>query len=107
MRYRRIGGSGLAVSVVGLGGNNFERRIDLDRTREVVHAAVEVGINHIDTADMYGGSEDYLGEVLGGLRDDVVLATKIGHDMKGRLGPDWNARGGRRYLRRALESSAL
>jgi aryl-alcohol dehydrogenase-like predicted oxidoreductase len=105
MRYRRMGDSGLSVSVVGLGGNNFERRIDLARTREVVHAAVDVGINHIDTADMYGGSEDYLGEVLGGLRDDVVLATKIGHRMSGKLGPDYGARGGRRYLRKALESS--
>jgi len=105
MRYRRLGGSGLAVSVVGLGGNNFERRADLAATRAVVDAAFDVGINFIDTADMYGGSEDYLGEVLQGRRDEIVLATKVGHVMKGKLGPDWGARGGRRYLKRAVESS--
>lgn len=105
MRYRRLGNSGLAVSVVGLGGNNFERRADLAATRAVVDAAFDVGINFIDTADMYGGSEDYLGEVLEGRRDEVVLATKVGHVMKGKLGQDWGARGGRRYLKRAVESS--
>jgi aryl-alcohol dehydrogenase-like predicted oxidoreductase len=105
MEHRRLGKSGLAVSVVGLGCNNFGRRIDLDRTREVVHAALDAGITLFDTADIYGESEDFLGEVLGAARADIVLATKFGMDMGGALGPDWGARGSRRYIRKAVESS--
>jgi aryl-alcohol dehydrogenase-like predicted oxidoreductase len=96
------------VSVVGLGGNNFGRRIDLDATRAVVDAALEAGITLIDTADIYGergGSEQLLGEVLGGRRDELVLATKFGMDMGGANGNDWGARGSRRYVRRAVEAS--
>jgi aryl-alcohol dehydrogenase-like predicted oxidoreductase len=96
------------VSVVGLGGNNFGRRIDLDATRAVVDAAFETGITLIDTADIYGergGSEELLGEVLGGRRDELVLATKFGMDMGGANGTDWGARGSRRYVRRAVEAS--
>jgi aryl-alcohol dehydrogenase-like predicted oxidoreductase len=81
MRYRSLGNSGLIVSVTGLGCNNFGRRIDLDATREVVNAALEAGVTLLDTADMYGnggGSEELLGEVLAGRRDEVVLATKFG-----------------------------
>ncbi|HVY11923.1 MAG TPA: aldo/keto reductase [Mycobacteriales bacterium] len=105
MRFRRLGDSGLTVSVVGLGCNNFGRRIDLDATREVVHAALDAGITLFDTADIYGESEDFLGEVLGAARSDIVLATKFGMDMGGKLGPDWGARGSRRYIRKAIESS--
>ena len=106
MRYRRLGDSGLAVSVVGLGGNNFARRIDLDATRAVVEAALDVGITLIDTSDSYGESETFLGEVLKGRRDEVVLATKFGSKLgDGRLDPDWDARGSRRYIRKAVESS--
>jgi aryl-alcohol dehydrogenase-like predicted oxidoreductase len=105
MDHRRLGESGLAVSVVGLGCNNFGRRIDLEATREVVHAALDVGITLFDTADIYGESEDFLGEVLGAAREDIVLATKFGMDMGGALGPDWGARGSRRYIRKAVESS--
>jgi aryl-alcohol dehydrogenase-like predicted oxidoreductase len=108
MRYRPLGDSGLVVSVVGLGGNNFGRRIDLDATRAVVDAALEAGITLIDTADIYGergGSEELLGEALRGRRDRVVLATKFGMDMGGANGPDWGARGSRRYVRRAVEAS--
>jgi aryl-alcohol dehydrogenase-like predicted oxidoreductase len=108
MRYRPLGASGLMVSVVGLGTNNFGRRIDLDRSREVVDAALEEGINFIDTADVYGnlgGSEEILGQVLGGRRDDVVIGTKFGGDMGGAYGSDWGARGARRYIRRAIEGS--
>ena len=103
MRYRRLGESGLVVSVVGLGCNNFGRRIDLDATRAVVDAAIDEGITLFDTADIYGESETFLGEVLEGRRDDIVLATKFGAMIL--HGPDHQARGGRRYIRRAVESS--
>jgi aryl-alcohol dehydrogenase-like predicted oxidoreductase len=102
---RRLGKSGLVVSVVGLGCNNFGRRIGLEETRAVVRAALDAGVTLFDTADIYGESEDFLGEVLGRERDDIVLATKFGMNMGGKLGPDWDARGSRRYIRKAIESS--
>jgi len=105
---RRIGSSGLAVSVVGLGTNNFGMKLDLEQSRAVVHAALDHGINLIDTADSYGESERRIGEILQGKRDDVVIATKFGNDVR-RLGEDngqdWGARGSRRYIRRAVEQS--
>jgi aryl-alcohol dehydrogenase-like predicted oxidoreductase len=91
--------------VVGLGCNNFGRRIGLEQTRDVVRAAIDAGITLFDTADIYGDSEDLLGQVLGKERDDIVLATKFGGVMGGKLGPDWDARGSRRYIRKAVESS--
>ncbi len=78
MRYRALGQSGLLVSVVGLGCNNFGGRLDVDGTRAVVDAAIDAGITLFDTSDTYGGpggSERALGEVLGSRRDQVVLAT--------------------------------
>jgi aryl-alcohol dehydrogenase-like predicted oxidoreductase len=105
MEYRQLGASGLTVSVVGLGCNNFGGRVDLDRTRSVVDAALEEGITLLDTADIYGGrggSETFLGQVLKGRRDQVVLATKFGMDM-GK--PEWGAPGSRRYIRLAFEAS--
>jgi aryl-alcohol dehydrogenase-like predicted oxidoreductase len=103
-----LGTSGLAVSVVGLGTNNFGMKLDLEESRAVVHAALDCGITLIDTADSYGASEERLGEILQGRRDDVVIATKFGSDVR-RLGldngADWGARGSRRYIRRAVESS--
>src|SRR5918912_1079552 len=105
MAYRHLGSSGLVVSVVGLGGNNFGRRIDLEATRNVVDAALEVGVTFIDTADVYGESEAFLGETLRGRRDQVVLATKFGNDLRGALGDDHGARGSRWYVRRAVERS--
>jgi aryl-alcohol dehydrogenase-like predicted oxidoreductase len=109
MRYRRLGDSGLVVSVVGIGCNNFGRQLDLDGTRAVVDAALEVGITFFDTADIYGEphgtSEEQLGAALHGRRDDVVVATKFGMDMAGRNGPDFGARGARRYIARAVEAS--
>jgi aryl-alcohol dehydrogenase-like predicted oxidoreductase len=105
MRYRTLGSSGLMVSVVGLGGNNFGRRIGLEETATVVRAALDAGVTLIDTADIYGDSEVFLGDVLKGQRQQVVLATKFGGDLHGRLGPDWGARGARRYIRKAVESS--
>jgi aryl-alcohol dehydrogenase-like predicted oxidoreductase len=109
MRYRSLGESGLLVSVAGLGCNNFGRRLDVAATRGVVDAAVDAGITLFDTADMYGTggrSEEILGEVLAGRRDQVVLATKFGHngvDMG--YGPAAGAKGGRAYIRRAVEHS--
>jgi aryl-alcohol dehydrogenase-like predicted oxidoreductase len=108
MRYEPLGDSGLVVSVVGLGANNFGRRLDVDGTRAVVDAALDVGINLVDTADIYGsqgGSETLLGEVLRGRREQIVLATKFGLDMGGANGPDWGARASRRYVRLAVEAS--
>jgi aryl-alcohol dehydrogenase-like predicted oxidoreductase len=103
--HRRLGGSGLSVSVAGLGCNNFGMRIDKDRTREVVHAALDAGVTLFDTSDSYGASEEFLGEILEGRRHEVVLATKFGTGLRGANGPDWDARGSRRYIRRAVERS--
>ena len=109
MRYRSLGDSGLVVSVAGLGCNNFGRRVDLAGTRAVVDAAIDAGITMFDTADIYGdggASEELLGEVLAGRRDQVVLATKFGsqgYDMG--YGPAAGAKGGRAYIRRAVERS--
>jgi aryl-alcohol dehydrogenase-like predicted oxidoreductase len=108
MEFRRLGNSGLVVSVVGLGTNNFGMKLDLDGSREVVHAALDEGITLFDTADSYGKSEERLGEILEGKRDDVVLATKFGSDSRARgndNGEDWGARGSRRYIKRSVESS--
>ncbi len=109
MRYRSLGSSGLLVSVVGLGCNNFGRRVDADAARGVIDAAIDSGITFFDTAETYGGpgrSEEILGAALEGRRDRVVLATKFGHqgaDMG--YGPAAGARGGRSYIRRAVEQS--
>lgn len=109
MRYRNVGSSGLRVSVVGLGCNNFGRRLDVEGTRRVVDAAVDAGVTLLDTADVYGGagtSETFLGEVLKGRRDKVLLATKWGartSDMG--YGPAAGSKGGRAYVRRAVEAS--
>jgi aryl-alcohol dehydrogenase-like predicted oxidoreductase len=104
MRTRRLGSEGPEVSVVGLGCNNFGMRVDLDGTRAVVDAALDSGVTLFDTADIYGnkgGSESFLGEVLEGRRDRVVLATKFGGDM----GDGTKARGSRDYIRKAIDAS--
>ena len=109
MRYRPVGDSGLMVSVAGLGCNNFGRRLDLGATRAVVDAAIEAGITLLDTADIYGnggGSEELLGQVLAGRRDQVVLASKFGfQDFDMGYGTAAGAKGGRAYIRRAVERS--
>ncbi|MBX7265217.1 aldo/keto reductase [Micromonospora sp. Llam7] len=109
MTYRRLGDSGLVVSVVGIGCNNFGRKLDPDGTRAVVDASLDVGINFFDTADIYGephgASEAQLGAALKGRRDDVVVATKFGMSMSGGNGPDFGVRGSRRYVIRAVEAS--
>ena len=109
MRYRTLGDSGLLVSVVGLGCNNFGRRLDTVATRAVVDAAIDDGVTLLDTAETYGGdgaSELALGEALRGRRDKVVLATKFGHqgaDMG--YGLAAGAKGGRSYIKIAIEKS--
>src|SRR5690348_13283936 len=91
MRYRPLGRSGLVVSVVGIGCNNFGRKVDEAGTRAVVDAAIDAGVNLFDTADIYGNppgeSEALLGRVLKGRRDGVVIATKFGMDMQGAKAP--------------------
>lgn len=98
--------SGIDVSVIGLGCNNFGRRLDLEGTGAVLEAALGAGITLLDTADIYGGaggSEALMGEVLESRREDYVLATKFGMDM-GDGAPD-APRGSREYMRWALEGS--
>jgi len=113
IEHRPLGPSGLVVSTVGLGCNNFGRPGTVTETQEgtdaVVHAALDAGVTLLDTADIYGGtpgqSETMLGAAIAGRRDEVVLATKFGMDMGGANGPDWGVRGSRRYVRLAVESS--
>lgn len=114
MRYRTLGERGPAVSVVGVGGNNFGSRLDEDGTKAVVHAALDAGVTLFDTADMYGGfgeaggargdGERLLGAALKGHRDDVVLATKFGMEM-GPEADQYGRRGARAYIRYAVEAS--
>ncbi|QES46831.1 aldo/keto reductase [Streptomyces venezuelae] len=110
MRYLPLGHSGLQVSAVGLGCNNFGRTLDAAATRAVVDAALDSGITLLDTADIYGSprgaSESHLGQALKGRRDQVVLATKFGYDgVDMGYGPAVGSRGGRRYIRRSVEES--
>jgi hypothetical protein len=105
MEARNLGASGLRVSVVGLGCNNFGGRIGLEESRAVVHKALDLGITLFDTADSYGnrgGSEDCLGQVLGERRNGIILATKFGmpmDDAKVLRGAS------RRYIMTAAEAS--
>ncbi len=105
MKLRNVGTSGLRVSELGVGCNNFGSRLDLEATRRVVHRALDAGITLFDTADGYGnrgGSESQLGEILGSRRHEVVLATKFGWPMD-----DVGVKrgGSRRYLMQAVEDS--
>jgi len=95
------------VSVVGLGCNNFGRRLDVPKGRAVVDAAIEAGVTLFDTAENYGAgrSEEILGEVLAGRRDRVVLATKFGGGGDMGYGPAAGAKASRSYIRRAVEHS--
>jgi aryl-alcohol dehydrogenase-like predicted oxidoreductase len=104
MKLRRLGTSGLKVSEVGLGCNNFGMRIDEKATQGVVDAALDAGITFFDTADIYGGtkSEEFLGKALGKRRGDIVLATKFGMA----IGGDERKKGGsRRWIMTAVEDS--
>ena len=105
MEYRDIGTSDLKVSVVGLGCNNFGARMDLAAARTLVHHAIDRGINHFDTADIYGPrgkSEEILGEILGSKRQEVVIATKFGmvFDEAGAM-----KGASRKYIMTAVEGS--
>jgi len=106
MEQRNLGTSGLLVSSIGLGCNNFGGRLDLEGTRAVIHAAFDHGITLFDTADVYGnqgGSETLMGQVLGDRRKDIVLASKFGLPMDGENG---RLKGGsRRYIMAAVEAS--
>ena len=105
MEYRNLGSSGLRVSLVGLGCNNFGMRLDLEETRAVVDRAFDRGITLFDTADMYGGrggSETQLGKILGHRRKEIVLASKFGMAMSDdgtKIGAS------RRYIMSAVEDS--
>jgi aryl-alcohol dehydrogenase-like predicted oxidoreductase len=105
MEIRNLGKSGLRVSAIGLGCNNFGGRIDLEATRKVVHKAFDLGITLFDTADVYGergGSETDMGKVLGTMRKDIVLATKFCMPMS----DDGRMQGAsRRYIMQAVEAS--
>ncbi len=105
MEQRNLGTSGLRVSAVGLGCNNFGIKLDVEGTRKVVHRALDLGITLFDTADVYGnmgGSETCLGQALGERRKDIVLATKFGMAMDA-AGTKSGA--ARRYIMAAVEAS--
>jgi aryl-alcohol dehydrogenase-like predicted oxidoreductase len=105
MHYRNLGASGLRVSAVGLGCNNFGGRTGLDATQQVVGRAIDAGITLFDTADSYGnrgGSEEFLGQSLGERRKDIVLATKFGWPMDD---AGHKKGGSRRYILSAVEDS--
>jgi aryl-alcohol dehydrogenase-like predicted oxidoreductase len=108
MRFRRLGDSGLQVSVVGIGCNNFGGRASREASLEVVDAAFEHGINLFDTADAYGGSgghgasEAILGEALKGRRDEALIATKFGLPMSE---SPHDSGASRRYIHKAVEAS--
>jgi aryl-alcohol dehydrogenase-like predicted oxidoreductase len=105
MEIRNLGSSGLRVSAVGLGCNNFGQRTDLESSRKVIYKAIDLGITLFDTADIYadmGGSETVLGVVLGDRRKDIVLATKFSKPMSN----DGTRQGAsRRYIMSAVEAS--
>ncbi len=102
---RTLGSSDIVVSTVGVGCNAFGKRIDQAQTTAVVDAAFEHGITFFDTADVYGESEVLLGKALKGRRDQVVIATKFGMDLEGRLGDDGGRRGSAAYVRTAIDAS--
>lgn len=105
MEKRNLGKSGLLVSLVGLGCNNFGQFIDFEATRKVIDKAIEVGINLFDTADLYGkrgGSETMIGQILGDRRKDIVLATKFGLPMDE---AETLKGASRRYIFSAVEAS--
>src|SRR5260370_41096868 len=110
MEYRHLGRSGLQVSAIGLGGNTFgtifRRPLDAEDTRQVVARALDLGINFIDTADVYsrGLSEEYVGRAIAGHRREVVLATKFASPMG--EGPNWKG-GSRGYIMAAVAESLL
>ncbi|MBC80885.1 MAG: aldo/keto reductase [Gammaproteobacteria bacterium] len=105
MEFKNLGSTGLKVSSVGIGCNNFGRRCNLELTNEVVNAALDCGINFFDTADVYGPrglSEEYLGKAIAGKRDDLVIATKFGMTMDD---SGFKKGASRRYIMQTVEDS--
>lgn len=104
MEYRRLGNSGLKVSALGLGGNNFGMRVDEQGTQRIIHQALDLGINFIDTANVYGRtrSEEFIGKALAGKRSHALIATKFGREM----GKEPNASGAsRKHIMDQIEAS--
>jgi aryl-alcohol dehydrogenase-like predicted oxidoreductase len=104
VEYRNLGRSGLQVSIVGLGCNNFGMRMDYEATQKVVDKAFDLGVNLFDTADVYGGSksEEFLGRALGNRRHDAIVATKFGMKMGDGL---YKSGASRRYIVAECEAS--
>ncbi|MFC2004992.1 aldo/keto reductase [Chloroflexota bacterium] len=104
MEYRKLGNSGLIVSEIGLGGNNFGGRADKEISIDIINHALEMGVNFIDSAEMYteGRCEEIVGQAVKGKRSQFIIATKFGHPAT--LGP--NQRGGSRsYILNAVDAS--
>ncbi|MEE2656332.1 MAG: aldo/keto reductase [Chloroflexota bacterium] len=100
MEYRRLGQTGLEVSTIGLGTNNFGGRIDFEATKKVLHQTMEEGINFLDCANTYGAgkSEEFIGQVLGKEhRHEMIIATKVGNGPMGGPPPGPNQKGGTRH----------
>jgi aryl-alcohol dehydrogenase-like predicted oxidoreductase len=105
MEMRKLGRSGLGVSLIGLGCNNFGERVEFETARQIVHKALDLGVAFFDTADRYGGiggSEKALGEIFGPKRKEIVLATKFGIDPANRRQISGASR---RYIMSAVEAS--
>ena len=104
MEYRRLGTSGVKVSEIGLGGNNFGGRADEKTSINVINNALEMGINFIDTADIYahGRSEELVAQAVREKRSQVIIATKFGHPRS--VGPDEQG-GSRSHLMKAVDAS--
>ena len=111
MTYQPVGHSGLVVSTIGLGCSAFGSYVDAAGARDILITAHEAGMTFLDTADVYGASpgesEAMIGQVLRRGREEFVIATKFGGDMRGTNGPDYGVRGSRQYIRRAVEASLL
>jgi aryl-alcohol dehydrogenase-like predicted oxidoreductase len=104
MQYRKLGSSGLKVSAIGLGTNQFGGKVDTQTTQAIIDAAIDMGVNFIDTADVYQGgrSEEHIGKAIKGKRDKVLIATKFFHNT----GEGPNERGGsRQHIMQAVEAS--
>jgi aryl-alcohol dehydrogenase-like predicted oxidoreductase len=104
MNYRQLGKSGLKVSAIGLGSNQFGGKVDAGKTKDIIHAALDLGINFIDTADVYQGgrSEEFIGKALAGRRQEAHIATKVYF----KVGNSPNDRGAsRQHIMEGVEAS--